>query len=101
MNLWQGFWSWYERTYTLNVGVALGLFLIQLVHLAWLTGEVVWAHLFGAPLFVFAGVWETIIVLVDYTEIPALLSVSLVYINELRHGRNLKSILYLVFLNSQ
>lgn len=101
MNLWQGFWGWYERTYTVNVSIALGLFLIQLVHLAWLTGEVVWTHLFGAPLFVFAGIWEKVIILVDYTEIPALISVSLVYIDQFRHERDFKSVLYLVFLNSQ
>ncbi len=101
MNIWRGFWEWYERTYTLNVSIALGLFLIQIIHLVWLSGEVVWAHVFGAPLFTFTGIWEAIIVLVDYTEIPALISVSLVYINELRHGGGFKSILYLVFLNSQ
>lgn len=101
MSPWRIFWEWYERTYTLNVSIALTLFLIQLFHLAWLTGEVVWAHIFGAPFFVFTGAWETVIVLVDYTEIPALLSVSLIYINELRSGWNFKSALYLVFLNSQ
>lgn len=101
MNLWQNFWSWYERTYTLNVSIALGLFLLQIVHLVWLSGEVVWMHLTGESLFVFTGVWEKIIVLVDFTEIPALLSVSLVYINELRNGWDTKSALYLVFLNSQ
>lgn len=101
MNIWRGFWAWYERTYTLNVSVALVLFLIQIVHLVWLSGEVVWAHVFGAPLFTFTGIWETIIVLVDYTEIPALISVSLIYINELRSGWSGKSALYLLFLNSQ
>lgn len=99
--MWPAFWRWYERTYTLNVSIALGLFLLQIVHLVWLTGEVVWAQLTGAPLFTFAGIWEKVIVLVDYTEIPALLSVSLVYINELRKGWDFKSVLYLVFLNSQ
>jgi len=101
MRAWRRFWDWYERTYTLNVSVALGLFLLQIIHLAWLTGEVVWAHLFGDPLFVFQGLAETAIVLVDYTEVPALLSVSLIYINELRRGWNGKSALYLFFLNSQ
>lgn len=99
--MWQSFWNWYERTYTLNISIALVLFLIQILHLLWLTGEVVWAHVFGAPLFIFSGIWETVIVLVDYTEIPALLSVSVVYINELRKGWDFKSALYLVFLNSQ
>jgi hypothetical protein len=38
---------------------------------------------------------------VDYTEIPALISVSLIYLNELRKGWNWKSFLFLLFLNSQ
>ncbi len=101
MNLWKSFWDWYERTYTLNVSIALGLFLLQIVHLVWLFGEVVWSKAFGTPLFIFTGVWETVIVLVDYTEIPALLSISLIYINELRSGWNWKSVMYLVFLNTQ
>lgn len=101
MGLWQRFWGWYERTYRLNISIALGLFLLQIVHLVWLSGEVVWTQLFGGPLFVFGGIWEHIMVFVDYTEIPALLSVSLVYINELRSGWNGKSALYLFFLNSQ
>jgi hypothetical protein len=99
--MWRAFWDWYERTYTLNVSIALGLFLVQIIHLGWLSGAVVWEYLFGAPLFVFTGVWEDIIVLVDYTEIPAILSVSLVYVHELRQSRNFKSALYLVFLNTQ
>jgi len=101
MTIWRNFWEWYERTYALNVSIALGLFLIQIIHLIWLFGEVVWSKAFGVPLFTFTGIWETIIVLVDYTEIPAILSVSLIYINELRNGWNFKSALYLVFLNTQ
>jgi hypothetical protein len=99
--MWQKFWDWYERTYALNISIALGLFALQVVHLFWLFGEVVWTKLTGSPLFVFTGVWETVIVLVDYTEIPALLSISLVYINDLRKGWNGKSALYLFFLNIQ
>ena len=99
--MWSSFWGWYERTYRLNVTIALGLFLLQIVHLIWLFGEVVWTNFTGQPLFIFTGVWETLIVLVDYTEIPALLSVSLIYINELRGGWRVKSALYLIFLNTQ
>jgi hypothetical protein len=99
--MWETFWSWYERTYVLNVSLALGLFLLQLAHLVWLFGEVVWAFLTGIPLFVAEGLPKTVIVLVDYTEIPALLSVSLIYINELRKRFNIKDLLLLIFLNSQ
>jgi hypothetical protein len=45
--------------------------------------------------------WQYIIILVDYTEIPAIVSVSLVYINDLRKGYNFKTLLYLIFLNIQ
>ncbi len=99
--MWRSFWAWYERTYTLNISIALGLFLLQIIHLVWLTGAVVWDRLLGYPLFEFTGVWEALIILVDYTEIPALLSVSLVYLNELRQGWRWKEFMYLVFLNSQ
>lgn len=95
------FWAWYERHYIFNLGVAFGLFLLQLAHLVWLTGDVVWARLFGEQLLHVHGGPEFLLVLVDYTEIPALLSVSLVYLNELRKHFEWKNILYLVLLNSQ
>ena len=37
----------------------------------------------------------------DYTEIPALISVSLVYLNELRKGFAWRPVLFLVLLSSQ
>ncbi|MFN8221925.1 MAG: hypothetical protein U0R50_01605 [Gaiellales bacterium] len=96
------FWAWYERHYTLNVGIAAGLFVVQLVHLFWLTVDPFWALVFGDPLLVIEKPWSWPVLLVDYTEVPALLSVSLVYVNELRtSGRSLRPIAYLVFLNSQ
>jgi hypothetical protein len=99
--MWETFWSWYERTYALNISLALGLFLLQLIHLVWLFGEVMWAHLTGTPLFTFTGIAKVAIVAVDYTEIPALVSVSFIYINELRKKFAVKDLLFLVFLNSQ
>ena len=95
------FWEWYEKNYTLNLGVATGLFLLQIFHLVWLFGEVVTAKLFGTSLFSLHGLPKVIIILIDYTEIPALLSTSLIYINELRKKFNWKSLWFLIFLNSQ
>jgi hypothetical protein len=95
------FWSWYERHYALNVSVAAGLFALQLVHLLWLTAEPLWLKLFGEALFTIDKPYSWPLYLVDYTEIPALLSVSLIYVNELRKGLALRPLLYLVFLNSQ
>jgi len=96
------FWQWYERHYALNIAIAAGLFLLQLVHLVWLTGQPLAEMVTGSPLFDIGAPARWAIVLVDYTELPALVSVSLVYVNELRkNGVALKPILYLVFLNSQ
>lgn len=96
------FWKWYERNYTLNAGIAAFLFLIQIVHLIWLLGEVIWFKLTGTSLFVFTGVWKSIIVLVDYTEIPAIITTSFVYINDIRTKSNVgKAWLFLFFINSQ
>jgi len=97
----RAFFAWYERHYTLNVAIAAGLFLLQLVHLYWLTTDVVVARLTGEPWFSPGGLFQSLIVVVDYTEIPALIGTSLIYINELRKGWRWKPILYLVFLNSQ
>lgn len=101
MSIISKFWKWYERHLVLNTGIAAGLFLLQLVHLYWLTTNVVAFKLLGISFWELTGIWQVLIVLVDYTEIPALISVSLIYINELRKKFNLKSILFLLFLNSQ
>ena len=95
------FWAWYERTYTLNISIAFGLFLLQIAHLVWLFGEVVWAYMVGEPLFSLEGIFKWLIIVVDYTEIPALISVSFIYLNELRKGWRTKEFLYFLFLNSQ
>lgn len=95
------FWTWYERHYKLNVTIAAVLFGLQLVHLVWLTGEPLAGRVLGDPLFEAEGPPTWLIILVDYTEIPALVSVSLVYLHELRGGFSWKPVLYLAFLNSQ
>jgi hypothetical protein len=95
------FFEWYEENYTLNVAVAAGLFLLQLVHLYWLSADVVAQRLTGDSFFSPGGALYYAILIVDYTEIPALLGVSLIYINELRKGFSWKPLLFLFFLNSQ
>jgi hypothetical protein len=97
----EAFFAWYERHYTLNISIAAGLFLLQLVHLYWLSADVVARRLTGTSFLPLSGALQYLILVVDYTEIPALYSVSLVYINELRKGFGWKPVLYLLFLNSQ
>ncbi len=99
--LFNKFWAWYERHYTLNITVAAILFTLQIFHLYWLTTHVVIHRIFGISLWDPTTLLQNILILVDYTEIPALLTTSLVYINELRKKFNWKSIWFLFFLNSQ
>jgi len=98
---WHRFFDWYERNYLINITVAAGLFLLQLVHLYWLTMDVVALRLFDRSFFDPDGLLYYLILVVDYTEVPALLGVSLVYINELRKGFSWRPLLFLFFLNSQ
>lgn len=98
--MFQAFWAWYERHYVLNVSVALGFFLLQIAHLTWLGGDVIATRLTGSALFDFRGFWEIFIIVVDYTEIPALITMSLVYIHAWKKER-WYAILMLTFLNTQ
>ena len=99
--LWSGFWAWYERNYVLNVALASVLFLLQIAHLTWLGADPIATRLTDHSLFSLHGVLQYLIWFADYSEIPALMVVSLVYVNELRSGFSWKALLYLVFLNSQ
>ena len=101
MRVWRGFWAWYERNYVLNLSITVGLFMLQLVHLYWLTAEVVLRKLTGTGYLHLTGPLESLILLVDYTEVPALLGTSLIYINEMRKGAGWKPLIFLIFLNSQ
>jgi hypothetical protein len=95
------FWQWYERHYALNVGITATLFTLQLIHLAWLTGDVVLPRLLDESYFPLTGVLEWLILVVDYTEIPAILSTSILYVNEIRKGHLRRGLLFLLLINSQ
>lgn len=95
------FFKWYNKYYLLNVSIAAFLFALQIIHLYWLAADVIAFKLFGESFFHLEGIWYYLILIVDYTEIPALISVSLVYVNELRQKFNFKSALFIVLLLSQ
>jgi hypothetical protein len=98
---WRAFWAWYERHYVLNVSLAALLFVLQLAHLYWLTADPVAVRLSAQSLFSPEGLLRYLIFLVDYTEIPALFAVSLVYVNQLRRGFAWQPLMFLLLLNSQ
>lgn len=99
--LFQIFWRWYNQHLFFNTAMASFLFILQLVHLWWLTFNVVAGRLTGTSYFELTGIWEFFIVMVDYAEIPAILTTSLVYINDIRRGRTGHGFLYLTFINLQ
>lgn len=100
-NLLSRFWAWYERHYTLNITLTAAIFSLQLVHLYWLTANVVMFRLLGQQYFPITPFWEFVIIIVDYTEIPSLLSTTVLYFYEMRKGWSFKSALFLLMVNSQ
>jgi hypothetical protein len=97
----QRFWDWYERNYTLNITLTALLFTLQLVHLYWLSADVVASRLVGQSYFQLTPFWKFLIILVDYTEIPSLLSTTVLYIYQMKKGNVAKNLLFLVLVNSQ
>ncbi len=95
------FWNWYEKNETLALGITTFLFVLQLIHLFWLFAHVIMLRLTGVSYFDPTGIWNFFILLVDYTEIPALIATSVLYLNEYRKTKSKKSLLFLLFLNTQ
>ncbi|MDO8503073.1 MAG: hypothetical protein Q7S60_00075, partial [bacterium] len=84
------FWRWYRDNYRLNLAIAAGLFSLQVIHLFWLFTHVILPKFgFSDSIFHFA-LLNWLLILVDYTEIPAIISVSLVYIDQIRRKSALK-----------
>lgn len=96
------FWAWYEKHYKLNIAVSAFLFSLQLIHLYWLSTDVVLARIFGQSFFPDASeLVKFLLILVDYTEVPALVSATILYIHLFRKDRKIKNLIYLVFINIQ
>lgn len=95
------FFDWYEKHYLINLIVVGGLFVLQVIHLYWLAADVVAAKLVGVKFFPASQFWQTVLAVVDYTEIPALLGAGLIYLDELKAKPSFKPILFLSLLLSQ
>lgn len=95
------FWEWYNRHYLFALTATTFLFLLQLFHLYWLFTDVVLQKLTGQSYFILPPFWGALSAILDYTEIPALISTSLVYINQLRLTGKTKNLWYLFALNIQ
>ncbi len=65
------FWHRYEN---LNLKIAFVLISLQLIHLYWLTTDVVLLRTFGESFFAFPQVPLPMFIVIDYLEVPALIS---------------------------
>lgn len=101
-NILDKFWAWYERYYAINVTIAAVLFTLQIMHLLWLYTDVISVRLGGEAIFHFHDSWLSFIIFIDYLEIPAIITTSLVFINDLRRkGYNHRDFIFLILINSQ
>lgn len=95
-------WVWYDRHYRLTLIASAFLFFLQAFHLYWMSTHVVALRLLGRSIFIFPPEFSWLFALVDYTEIPALLSVSVIYVRQIMKKKQVRrSWLYLVLLNVQ
>jgi hypothetical protein len=101
--MFKNFWQWYEARYKVIVPMTAVLFLLQILHLYWLTVDVALPKLVGRSLWELSPFWDALIVLVDYTEIPAIISSSVFYIHQYKTNieKKSESIFFLIFINSQ
>ena len=95
------FLRWYDQFEDFNIVFTSFLFSIQIIHLIWLTTNVVLPQLFNLPLHISSGMSNIAIAVVDYTEIPALLSISLLYFRSFKKRANKKDLYFLILLNVQ
>ncbi len=95
------FFDWYQRHEKVVKIITALLFVWQLVHLYWLATDILAPQIFGKSFWPGSPGWNLLLALVDYTEIPALISATLLYINEIRQGKKTKGWIFVILLNSQ
>ena len=99
-NIFRRILAWYDRNSHLYIRAATILFVLQLIHLIWMTTNVLAFRLWGVSLF--PKELEPILALIDYTEIPALIGVTLIYVADIVGGyKTRKAWWYIILLNTQ
>ena len=95
------FWRWYRKNLHLNQTIVAILFGWQILHLYWLTTHVVADRMLGYSLFDPTQIWEYLLIIADYFEIPALISATLLYSHFSKERNYFKNILFIILINSQ
>lgn len=95
--------DFYRHYETLGLKITFILISLQLVHLYWLTTDVVFQKIFGQSFFLVPKNLLPLFVVIDYIEIPALISGIIFYIYNIRSGEenSKKSYLFLGMLGVQ
>ena len=103
LNLVGKFINFYRRYENLNLKIAFLLMSLQILHLYWLTTDVVLQKLFVKSFFLAPNSLLPIFVVIDYIEIPALISGLIFYAYSVRKNKSSakKSYLFLGLLAIQ
>lgn len=94
------FWTRYEN---LNLKITFVLISLQILHLYWLTADVVLQRLLGHSYLGFPRELLPLFIIVDYVEIPALVSGITFYLFSISRGGpdSRKNVTFLVLLGIQ
>ena len=95
------FLRWIEIQRSLIMVLTAFLFVWQLIHLYLLTANVVALRLLDRSFLELSDILNILIALVDYTEIPALITATLLYFGQFYTQFNWKSLWFLILINSQ
>jgi len=104
--LFKKFINFYLRYQNLNLKISFLLISLQLLHLYWLTTDVVLYRITGIDYFVEASDFVLLFIIIDYIEIPALVSgimyyfFNLIYNNKEKENR-IKNTIFLILLAIQ
>ena len=82
------FVDFYHRYENLNLKITFFLISLQILHLYWLTTDVVLQKLFGESFFIAPKSFLPIFVVIDYIEIPALISGLIYYAYSIRRNKS-------------
>lgn len=91
----QKFINFYHRYENLNLKITFFLISLQVIHLYWLTTDVVLQKIYGVSFFLVPKIFLPFFVIIDYIEIPALLSGIIFYAYNIRSGKEASKRSYL------
>ena len=92
------FINFYLRYQNLNLKISFLLISLQLLHLYWLTTDVVLYRITGTDYFVETSGFVLLFIIIDYIEIPALVSGIIYYFFNLIYNKKEKRIKNIIFL---